>query len=105
MSGGKRVRRDDTPEEPRRERPARVFDEDAELYDLAWPGHPPELYDDLAELAGEGPRQPRTGSGVRDRPGHGAVGRTGLPDHAVEAGHAWPRSPVATWPVKRRRRW
>ncbi|MEU5363921.1 class I SAM-dependent methyltransferase [Streptomyces sp. NPDC005925] len=50
-----RVRRDDRPEEPRRARLSRTFDEDAELYDRARPGYPPGLFDDLAELAGAGP--------------------------------------------------
>jgi SAM-dependent methyltransferase len=49
------VRRDDRPEEARRERLSRIFDEDAELYDRARPGYPAELYDDLAELAGARP--------------------------------------------------
>ncbi|MGY1452316.1 class I SAM-dependent methyltransferase [Streptomyces sp. SS8] len=49
------TRRDDNPEESRRERLRRIFDEDAELYDRARPGYPPELYDDLAELAGARP--------------------------------------------------
>lgn len=47
-----RAQRDDRPEESRRERLSRIFDEDAELYDRVRPGYPPELYDDLAELAG-----------------------------------------------------
>lgn len=47
--------RDDRPEESRRVRLSQTFDEDAELYDRARPGYPPELYDDLAELAGAGP--------------------------------------------------
>ncbi|MFE6177145.1 class I SAM-dependent methyltransferase [Streptomyces sp. NPDC056464] len=47
--------RDDTPEESRRTRLSRTFDEDAELYDRARPGYPPELYDDLRELAGAVP--------------------------------------------------
>ncbi|MFK4593726.1 SAM-dependent methyltransferase [Streptomyces pristinaespiralis] len=47
-----RAKRDDSPEESRRSRLSRVFDEDAELYDRARPGYPAELYDDLAELAG-----------------------------------------------------
>ncbi|WP_225100060.1 class I SAM-dependent methyltransferase [Streptomyces sp. CoH27] len=47
--------RDDRPDESRRERLRRTFDEDAELYDRARPGYPPELYDDLAELAGAVP--------------------------------------------------
>ncbi|MEU6509021.1 class I SAM-dependent methyltransferase [Streptomyces sp. NPDC046942] len=49
------VPRDDRPDESRRERLRRTFDEDAELYDRARPGYPPELYDDLAELAGAVP--------------------------------------------------
>ncbi|AOR36548.1 methyltransferase [Streptomyces fodineus] len=44
--------RDDSPEESRRVRLSRTFDEDAELYDAARPGYPEQLYDDLAELAG-----------------------------------------------------
>jgi SAM-dependent methyltransferase len=47
--------RDDTPEETRRVRLSRTFDEDAELYDRARPGYPPELFDDLTEVAGVGP--------------------------------------------------
>ncbi|WP_372343193.1 class I SAM-dependent methyltransferase [Streptomyces sp. KL116D] len=38
-----------------RERLRRTFTQDAETYDRARPGYPPELYDDLAELAGTGP--------------------------------------------------
>ncbi|MFD4023912.1 class I SAM-dependent methyltransferase [Streptomyces sp. NPDC058576] len=48
-------RRDDSPEETRRALLRRTFDEDAELYDRARPGYPPELYDDLTDLAGAGP--------------------------------------------------
>ncbi|MFI5555352.1 class I SAM-dependent methyltransferase [Streptomyces sp. NPDC051738] len=47
--------RDDRPEESRRARLSRIFDEDAELYDRARPGYPPELFDDLEELAGARP--------------------------------------------------
>ncbi|MEU0488878.1 class I SAM-dependent methyltransferase [Nocardiopsis sp. NPDC006139] len=47
--------RDDTPDETRRVRLSRTFDEDAELYDRARPGYPPELFDDLAPMAGIGP--------------------------------------------------
>ncbi|MER8161155.1 class I SAM-dependent methyltransferase [Streptomyces sp. NPDC094472] len=47
--------RDDTPDETRRVRLSRIFDEDAELYDRARPGYPPELFDDLTEVAGTGP--------------------------------------------------
>ncbi|MER7372547.1 class I SAM-dependent methyltransferase [Streptomyces lanatus] len=46
--------RDDQPEESRRARLRRTFDEDAERYDRARPGYPTELYDELAELAGVG---------------------------------------------------
>ncbi|MFJ3274596.1 class I SAM-dependent methyltransferase [Streptomyces sp. NPDC086776] len=49
------VKRDDRPEESRRVRLSQTFDEDAELYDQARPGYPPELYDDLAEFAGACP--------------------------------------------------
>ncbi|GHK05108.1 methyltransferase type 11 [Streptomyces sp. Y2F8-2] len=49
------AQRDDRPEDSRRVRLSRTFDEDAELYDRARPGYPPELYDDLAELAGARP--------------------------------------------------
>lgn len=47
--------RDDTPDETRRARLSRTFDEDAELYDRARPGYPAELFDDLDALAGTGP--------------------------------------------------
>ncbi|MCG7523392.1 class I SAM-dependent methyltransferase [Streptomyces sp. OfavH-34-F] len=47
--------RDDSPEESRRERLRRTFDEDAELYDRARPGYPEVLYDDLAAFAGVRP--------------------------------------------------
>ncbi|MFE1928952.1 class I SAM-dependent methyltransferase [Streptomyces sp. NPDC059474] len=47
--------RDDTPDETRRVHLSRSFDEDAELYDRARPGYPPELFDDLMEVAGTGP--------------------------------------------------
>ncbi|MEU3055892.1 class I SAM-dependent methyltransferase [Streptomyces griseus] len=49
------ARRDDQPEETRRVLLSRTFDGDAELYDRARPGYPPELYDDLADLAGARP--------------------------------------------------
>ncbi|WP_137234730.1 class I SAM-dependent methyltransferase [Streptomyces sp. BPSDS2] len=49
------ARRDDQPEETRRALLSRTFDEDAELYDRARPGYPPELYDDLVDLAGARP--------------------------------------------------
>src|SRR5258708_14674351 len=38
-----------------------LFDEDAELYDRARPGYPPEMFDDLAELAGVGAAPPVLG--------------------------------------------
>lgn len=47
--------RDDTPDTRRRVHLSRTFDEDAELYDRARPGYPPELFDDLADVAGAGP--------------------------------------------------
>ncbi|MEV1082826.1 class I SAM-dependent methyltransferase [Streptomyces sp. NPDC050211] len=46
--------RDDMPDEMRRVPLSRTFDEDAELYDRARPGYPPELFDDLTEAAGTG---------------------------------------------------
>lgn len=49
------ARRDDSPEESRRELLRRTFEDDAELYDRARPGYPPELYDDLAEVTGVRP--------------------------------------------------
>ncbi|MFJ6406932.1 class I SAM-dependent methyltransferase [Streptomyces hydrogenans] len=49
------AKRDDRPEESRRVRLSQTFDEDAESYDRTRPGYPPELYDDLAELAGACP--------------------------------------------------
>ncbi|MFJ9638705.1 class I SAM-dependent methyltransferase [Streptomyces sp. NPDC101178] len=55
MTGAVGTRRDDSPDEPRRARLARTFDEDAELYDRARPGYPPQLYDGLAGLAGVRP--------------------------------------------------
>jgi SAM-dependent methyltransferase len=41
--------------EPTRELLRAIFDTEAERYDRARPGYPPELFDDLAELAGIGP--------------------------------------------------
>ncbi|MEV6108274.1 class I SAM-dependent methyltransferase [Streptomyces sp. NPDC051940] len=60
------LQRDDTPDESRRRRLSRIFDEDAELYDRARPGYPPRLYDDLARLAGvrEGSRVLEVGCGT-----------------------------------------
>jgi ubiquinone/menaquinone biosynthesis C-methylase UbiE len=100
-----RAKRDDTPEESRRTRLSRIFDEDAELYDRARPGYPTELYDDLAELAGV-----RTGSRVLEV-GCGTGQATvppaaGLPDHGRRGGiaHGHDR-PSQTWPGPRRWRW
>ncbi|MFG2228370.1 class I SAM-dependent methyltransferase [Streptomyces sp. NPDC048644] len=58
---------DDTPYESRRVHLSRTFDEDAELYDRARPGYPPELFDDLAEVVGTGPgcRVLEVGAGTR----------------------------------------
>lgn len=53
--GPAQAARDDRPDESRRVRLSRIFDEDAELYDRARPGYPPELFDDLEELAGARP--------------------------------------------------
>jgi hypothetical protein len=36
---------------PDAEQLRQTFDRAAELCDRAWPGYPPELFDDLAELA------------------------------------------------------
>ncbi|WP_128818273.1 class I SAM-dependent methyltransferase [Streptomyces sp. S063] len=47
--------RDDSPAEARRVLLSRTFDDDADVYDRARPGYPPELYDDLADLAGAVP--------------------------------------------------
>ncbi|HEY5988888.1 MAG TPA: class I SAM-dependent methyltransferase [Streptosporangiaceae bacterium] len=41
--------------EPDYRRLRTTFTEDAELYDRARPGYPPEMFDDLVELAGIGP--------------------------------------------------
>ncbi|MFI7364169.1 class I SAM-dependent methyltransferase [Streptomyces sp. NPDC050149] len=49
------AKRDDRLEESRRLRLSQTFDEDAELYDRARPGYPPEMYEDLAEFAGARP--------------------------------------------------
>ncbi|MFF4484871.1 hypothetical protein ACFY0F_00005 [Streptomyces sp. NPDC001544] len=80
--------RDDRPEESRRVRLSRTFDEDAELYDRARPGYPPELYDDLAQLADAGLGEPgvglAAGGGLLKGRGIGAVtqfGGCGLGPH------------------------
>lgn len=95
------ARRDDSPDESRRARLARTFDEDAELYDRARPGYPPALYDDLAELAGarSGSRVLKVGCGT---------GQATVPWPHRAAGSplsrpapTWPRSPAATWPAPR----
>lgn len=97
--------RGDSPEESRRDRPRRTFDEDAELYDRARPGYPSALYDDLAELAGARPgsRVLEVGQGpVRPPapwPGGGAGSRPS------RRARIWPRLPVATWPGTRLSRW
>ncbi|MEU6627547.1 class I SAM-dependent methyltransferase [Streptomyces parvus] len=54
-SSAEPARRDDSPAEARRVLLSRTFDDDAELYDRARPGYPPELYGDLADLAGAVP--------------------------------------------------
>lgn len=105
MTRGADARRDDSPEESRRALLARIFDEDAELYDRARPGYPPGLYDDLAELAGAAPAAAywRWGAGPARRRWswpHGAAG-----SRPSRRDRAWPRSPAATWPVERRQRW
>lgn len=64
--------RDDTPAETRRVHLSRTFDEDAELYDRARPGYPPELFDDLTEVAG-------TGSGCRVLEVGAGTGKATLP--------------------------
>ncbi|CAM5396715.1 hypothetical protein SMICM304S_10061 [Streptomyces microflavus] len=105
MTRGADARRDYSPEESRRALLARIFDEDAELYDRARPGYPPGLYDDLAELAGAGPgsRVLEVGCGTgqaRWSWPHGAAG-----SRPSRRDRAWPRLPAATWPVERRQRW
>ncbi|MGJ5748989.1 class I SAM-dependent methyltransferase [Streptomyces puniciscabiei] len=80
------AQRDDRPEESRRAHLSRTFDEAAELYDRVRPGYPPELYDDLAELAGvrPGSRVLEVGCGT----GQATVplARRGCRITAVEAG-------------------
>ncbi|MFE5794240.1 class I SAM-dependent methyltransferase [Streptomyces sp. NPDC056503] len=79
-------RRDDRPEESRRVRLSRTFDEDAESYDQARPGYPAELYDDLAEFAGACPGsrvlEIGCGTGQATRP----LAERGCRITAVEAG-------------------
>ncbi|MGP4110497.1 class I SAM-dependent methyltransferase [Streptomyces sp. 4N509B] len=83
---GPRPRRDDQPEESRRPRLARVFDEDAELYDRARPTYPPELHDDLADLAGLGPGSRVLEVGCGTGQATVPLARRGCRITAVEAG-------------------
>ncbi|WP_433447254.1 class I SAM-dependent methyltransferase [Streptomyces sp. CA-142005] len=80
------ARRDDRPEESRRVRLSRTFDEDAELYDRARPGYPPELYDDLAELAGARPGSRVLEVGCGTGQATVPLARRGCRITAVEAG-------------------
>ena len=99
------AKRDDRPEESRRALLSRTFDEDAELYDRARPGYPPELYDDLTELGVPAPAAAywRWAAGPARRrclwPGGAARSQPSRRDRA------WPRSHAATWPGPRRWRW
>ncbi|MGQ4355480.1 class I SAM-dependent methyltransferase [Streptomyces drozdowiczii] len=78
--------RDDTPEDSRRERLRRTFDEDAELYDRARPGYPAALYDDLAELAGARPGSRVLEVGCGTGQATVPLARRGCRITAVEAG-------------------
>ncbi|MFI6359494.1 class I SAM-dependent methyltransferase [Streptomyces sp. NPDC050743] len=80
------ARRDNRPEESRRVRLSRTFDEDAELYDRARPGYPPELYDDLAELAGARPGSRVLEVGCGTGQATVPLARRGCRITAVEAG-------------------
>ncbi|AKJ15366.1 methyltransferase [Streptomyces incarnatus] len=80
------ARRDDRPEESRRVHLGRTFDEDAELYDRARPGYPPELYDDLAELAGARPGSRVLEVGCGTGQATVPLARRGCRITAVEAG-------------------
>ncbi|MGW7820509.1 class I SAM-dependent methyltransferase [Streptomyces puniciscabiei] len=80
------VRRDDRPEESRRVHLGRTFDEDAELYDRARPGYPPELYDDLTELAGARPGSHVLEVGCGTGQATVPLARRGCRITAVEAG-------------------
>jgi SAM-dependent methyltransferase len=81
-----RARRDDRPEEFRRVRLSRTFDEEAELYDRARPGYPPELYDDLADLAGARPGSRVLEVGCGTGQATVPLARRGCRITAVEAG-------------------
>ncbi|KAB8162295.1 methyltransferase domain-containing protein [Streptomyces sp. 3MP-14] len=78
--------RDDRPEEARRARLSRIFDEVAELYDRARPGYPPELFDDLADLAGAGPGSRVLEIGCGTGQATVPLARRGCRVTAVEAG-------------------
>ncbi|MGV4981032.1 class I SAM-dependent methyltransferase [Streptomyces sp. NRAIS3] len=80
------AQRDDRPEESRRARLSRTFDEDAELYDRARPGYPPELFDDLAELAGVHPARRVLEVGCGTGQATVPLARRGCRITAVEAG-------------------
>ncbi|WP_323376129.1 class I SAM-dependent methyltransferase [Streptomyces sp. RB17] len=80
------ARRDDRPEESRRVHLRRTFDEEAELYDRARPAYPPELYDDLAELAGAGPGSRVLEVGCGTGQATVPLARRGCRVTAVEAG-------------------
>ncbi|MFE9248104.1 class I SAM-dependent methyltransferase [Streptomyces sp. NPDC007088] len=79
-------RRDDRPEESRREHLSRTFDEDAELYDRIRPGYPPRLYEDLAELAGASPGSRVLEVGCGTGQATGPLAGRGYRVTAVEAG-------------------
>ncbi|MQY36638.1 Trans-aconitate 2-methyltransferase [Streptomyces sp. RB17] len=64
----------------------RTFDEEAELYDRARPAYPPELYDDLAELAGAGPGSRVLEVGCGTGQATVPLARRGCRVTAVEAG-------------------
>ncbi|MCX5231086.1 class I SAM-dependent methyltransferase [Streptomyces sp. NBC_00233] len=80
------ARRDDRPEESRRVRLSRTFDEDAELYDRARPGYPPDLYDDLARFAGARPGSRVLEIGCGTGQATVPLAERGLRITAVEAG-------------------
>ncbi|KOV67518.1 class I SAM-dependent methyltransferase [Streptomyces sp. MMG1121] len=82
----RRAARDDRPEESRRDLLRWTFDEDAELYDRARPGYPPELYDDLADLAGAGPGSRVLEVGCGTGQATVPLARRGCRITAVEAG-------------------
>ncbi|MCF3131142.1 class I SAM-dependent methyltransferase [Streptomyces olivochromogenes] len=80
------AQRDDRPDESRRARLSRIFDEDAELYDRARPGYPTELYDDLVELAGARPGSRVLEVGCGTGQATVPLARRGCRITAVEAG-------------------